>query len=294
MSTSSWLPVAQHTPAPPVQLPFAANLFRDLPDPKYRAAAGTNWSMLKEMDKSGQAYRYLQTHEREDTRAMGFGRAFHLRMLEEEKYRDRTVVFEGKSRRGKAWEAFVEEHPDVPIVLESEREQLEEMASSLEQHEDAWQLTRTIPGLNEHAAFWVEDGREMKAKIDRLGWAPEAVYDPLAPLWVIDLKTTALPLKDVDRTIERFNYFPQLEHYSIGVEMLTGRPTVAVLIFIEKQAPFDVAALYTPPDVRRKARAYRASLLKKLTDCQQRGTWPGTYPKLAEAPLPRWSRLNKF
>ncbi|MBC8295900.1 MAG: PD-(D/E)XK nuclease-like domain-containing protein, partial [Pelagibacterales bacterium] len=63
-------------------------------------------SMLGMLNKSPQhLQRYFDGH-REESPALNFGSAFHTMILEPHRMDDEVVVFEGKTRRGKAWDKF--------------------------------------------------------------------------------------------------------------------------------------------------------------------------------------------
>ncbi|MCH9838294.1 hypothetical protein K0U83_21705, partial [bacterium] len=79
---------------------------RDYAD--YAGKTGVNWTRLKLARTS--ALHYRDTPPRKDTGSLGMLRAVHALVLEPENFDRDFAVYEGKVRRGKAWDAFVLEH----------------------------------------------------------------------------------------------------------------------------------------------------------------------------------------
>jgi hypothetical protein len=266
--------------------------FLDMPDGDYRSAEGVNWSSLKIVGDSPRLYDHNKRHPRSDTPAFAFGRAFHAALLQPEVYGTGWKVYDGQ-RRGKAWEQYQRLYgDDYEIITASEAEEIECMVRTVRAHEEAAMIL-DLPGVNERAAFWTESGRKMKAKIDRLCWSPGADEDPNAPLFVVDAKTT----RDLDpdsfaRACDNYGYVGQMEHYSRGAEILTGRQCVPILLAVEKQAPYDVGLFRVTTEARRMGAIYRRKLLDRLGACEDAGSWPGRVPTMIDLPIPRWSRLR--
>ena len=268
--------------------------FLDLPDKKYRAAEGLNWSRLKIMGDSPLLFNYSETHPRADTGAFALGRAVHAAVLQPHLYGVGWKVCNA-GRDTKAFANFARIYADdYEIITEAEAELVEQMTAAVYRHEEAAMLL-ALPGINERSAFWQESGRLLKAKIDSLRWQPGAETDPTAPLFTTDLKTTRdLEPEAFARAADNYGYVGQMEHYSTGSEALTGRPVVPIILAVEKEAPFDVGLFCIQPEVRAMGRRLRQSYLDKLARCEAQGRWPGRVPSMVNLGVPRWSKMRAF
>jgi len=266
--------------------------FLDIPDPEYRKAPGLNWSRLKVVGDSPRLYEYQSTNPRADTGAFVFGRAFHAALLQPEVYGTGWKVYTGATRRGKAWESFQRLYgDDYEIITEAEAAEIESMVRAVHAHGDASMLMG-LEGVNERAIFWEEDGRAMKAKVDRTCWASE---DPHAPIFVVDAKTTReIDPESFGRSADKFGYVGQMEHYARGVEILTGRPTIAILLAVEKTAPYDVGVFRISGEARRLGAVQRQTYLDRLDRCTSSGEWPGQVPTMIDLPIARWAKIRRF
>ena len=89
-------------------------------------------SMLGKLNKSCQNLFLNHAGFGKDTSALAFGRAFHLKILEPEKCNSEVKVYQGKSRRGKAWEEFVLENFGKTIITLEEENVIKQMIASLD------------------------------------------------------------------------------------------------------------------------------------------------------------------
>lgn len=260
--------------------------FLDITDAKYRAADGLNWSRLKLIGDSPYLYDYRRTHPRPDTASMMLGRAVHAAVLQPDVYAADWKVYDG-ARRGKGWTQFSRIYQDdYEIITVAEAETVDRIVARVNAHEEAAHLL-ALEGLNERAIFWEERGRRMKAKIDRTCYAPDG------PLFVVDLKTTRDITPDsFGRAADNFGYIGQMEHYATGVEHITGRTVIPLLLVVENAEPFDVGVFHIPVNHREMGARLRTTYLDTLERCEREDTWPGRIPKMIDLPIPRWSKLR--
>ena len=91
----------------------------------YAGAGGINASAIKQGRTGMKHMRLAMTGGvKDDTPAMRMGRLIHAAVLEPDVFNQNAVVFEGKTRRGKAWDEFKAEHAEGWIVTYDERDQL--------------------------------------------------------------------------------------------------------------------------------------------------------------------------
>jgi len=252
------------------------------PDPDYRARPALSWSRLKILDTSPLLYRWRLAHPRPDTPALAFGRAVHLAVLQPDLYGDEVVAYTGKTRRGKAWDAFSEEHAGRQIITQTEEATIAAIVAAVESHPDAGPM---VAGLDyaERSIAWTEDGRDMRARCDLIRFADGRVL-------LVDLKTA----RDIDprafgRSAVQYGYHGQMAHYAAGLEALLGVPVDCAIIAVEKDAPHDVAVYHLDDLAMYAGQAMRRRLLDTLAACEAADKWPGKAPDPMPLQLPEWA-----
>src|SRR5690606_13676340 len=111
-------------PAPPV-----ARLIPRTEFEAYRVIDAVNWSTLKVMAKSPRHYRHALAHPRPPSPAMLLGTAAHLATLEADRWDDEVRIFDGASRRRKAWEVFQAANPGRLLLNPAEADKAQAMAA---------------------------------------------------------------------------------------------------------------------------------------------------------------------
>src|SRR5262245_45395032 len=86
----------------------------------YDAIDAIRFSMLKHIDVSPLKYKHVLDNGIDDTTLFGVGRAIHAGILQPECLSLDFAVFEGKTRRGKAWDKFEAENADRTILKRDE------------------------------------------------------------------------------------------------------------------------------------------------------------------------------
>jgi len=249
----------------------------------YRERPAVNWSRLKVIGTSPLLYRYRLDHPRPDTPALHIGRAIHAAVLEPDDFDSMYAVYEGKVRRGKAWDAFCEANADREILRAADLEMVESVRDAVFGNHAAWPMLCNPAAQTETSLYWEEDGRAMKARADLL-------IDNGDDVLVVDLKTT----RDVDpdafgRDAARYGYHGQLAHYCAGAQAVYGKPARAAILAVEKDAPHDVGLFYLDDLALEAGRAMRADLLARLAECERTGNWPGKVPQPMPLQLPAWA-----
>lgn len=94
----------------------------------------------------------LQTVERKTTEAMTLGSAFHKLVLEPRSFKKEFAVYEGKQRRGKAFEEFQMEHYGKEFLLPHHWDEIRKMRDAVMLNKEANQLLSG--GEAEQSVFW--------------------------------------------------------------------------------------------------------------------------------------------
>ena len=86
-------------------------------------------SMLSKLNKGPEHLQHYLNGGVEESSALNFGKAFHLYILEKDKFDAEVAVFKGKTRRGKEWDAFNEANVGKIIISSKEDFKIREMKS---------------------------------------------------------------------------------------------------------------------------------------------------------------------
>jgi hypothetical protein len=176
---------------------------------EYDALPGINWSALKCGLGKTRAHIDAAKHGRKDSTALRFGRAFHCRCLQVEKWGE--------------WETVSTKTTTNPnAVTEAERDSIDAMCSSINQ------MRLPVPSMVECAMTWEYGGVHCKAMIDGM-W--ERMLG--------DLKSTKDASPQVfGSEIIKYKYHGQLAWYMEGLQRNGIEVHGAQIIAVEKTDPY--------------------------------------------------------
>jgi exodeoxyribonuclease VIII len=251
------------------------------PREAYFDAPGVNWSTLKHLRDSPQAYQYALHNPPADRAAFAIGRAVHTLVFEPELFGQEYAIWTEGDRRGKAWAEFKAEHEGLTILKAAEADECAAMATAVRQNP----LVQPYldGGVCEQPVFWTdaETGIACKAK-------PDWVMPDTRVL--LDLKTArGIEARRFGNEAARMGYHLQLAHYANGIEAAYGwKPQRQLIVAVEKAAPYDVAVFEVGPDDAWLAASDVRELLHQLKECTDAGRWPGRYTQVQALQLPAW------
>lgn len=244
---------------------------------EYDQIERVNYSALKMIAKSPAHYAHGLTQRYSDTDAKKFGRAFHIAVLEPERFRSAVAVWDGGTRRGKEWDAFRAKHAQREILTESEYERCLALQKAV--RGDAIASRYVSRGRAEVTMEWAINGVPCKGRID---------FD--SPEAIVDLKSTRDASPDgFGKESWRYRYHTQGAWYGDGYEASGGPRKPYVLIAAEHEPPY-IVQVYRMPDIaldlgREEYRLW----LDKLAYCREQNHWPGYVEGEQELTLPRWA-----
>jgi exodeoxyribonuclease VIII len=248
---------------------------------EYRTHSGVNWSTLKRMTESPLAYRSAIDTPQADSPAFMLGRAVHCLTLEPAEFEARFSVYEG-TRRGKEWEKFSEENSARDILTGTEYSFARAISTAVLSNRVArGYIERSII---ERPLFWTDKDTSIECKA-----RPDMVIPDAGVL--ADLKTTrSIDPRRIGAECARYLYPHQLAHYAQGCRLSSEgwEPSRAILIFVEKTAPYDVGVFEVPQLALDVARDEVAALLSRLAECRASGRWPGRYETEQTLELPTY------
>lgn len=168
-----------------------------------------------------------------------------------------TVVWPGKVRRGKAWDAFQANHTNALIASVREHNDAQPIVAAIRSNADACAL---LAGATEVEVEWRVGERACAGRID-----------VVANGRIAELKTTRCAHPDVFmRQARHLNYHAQLAWYADGLGVSTAH-----IVAVESIAPYAVSVFkLTERTLEEGRRTYR-SWFEKLMVCERTNEWPG-------------------
>ena len=248
---------------------------------RYHAAEGCSKTMLDFLANQTPAHlaAYLYGLTKEETPAMRFGTIVHRALLEPDTYRAGFHVKpEGmrfSTKAGMEWEA---EHKDLPIITQTESDQIDAMVSSVHCHPFA---KRLLAGCTPEQSIFVEDphGTLRKSRLDAL------TRGNVVP----DIKTTeSAALDQFERNVARYRYHVQAAFYLDNCKLAGIDKELFFFIVVEKTAPYLVRCLQLNSDVIEYGRNLYQRDIQIYRNCLESGQWPGWGDYYDEVALPPW------
>lgn len=154
---------------------------------EYRKMDGVSRSELNTiLQKTPMHFQYEQTHPKEDTPALLFGRATHKMILEPETFADEFVEgikVDRRTKEGKAaWEEFVSRVGDRDVIAPEDMEILREMKKAIDADPIA---SMFLKGEHEQSFFWTDATTGEKCKV-----RPDCITEVDGKTYLVDYKTT--------------------------------------------------------------------------------------------------------
>lgn len=260
-----------------------------LPRDEYDRLGRVNFSTLKWMGKSPAHYLYrLTTPDEKDTAARQRGRVVSMAVYEPARFRENCVVYDGKTRRGKEWDAFLDRHPDHEILTESAYETA--IAISKAVRASAQAAPYVSGGKGEQTVLWTHEVPATETlpgyKIDCKGRL-DFVANCGA---IVDLKNT----RDASRTgfgrqVVNYDALAQAAMYVDGFLAATGRELPYVLVAVEAAPPHVPQVYRVHPEQLEIGRERYRGWLDRLHVCLEENDFPGYEREPVDLVLPRWA-----
>lgn len=226
------------------------------------------FSNLKHMARSPAHYQEALRYVPE-TSSMRLGSLVHSLVLTNAAPR----VFAG-IRRGKAWDAFRQEHANEEIYTQSEYDSAKPIADAVRASPLARQF---LVGEHELALNWRTLGRACRGTMDAFG-----------PERVVELKTTkdARP-EHFSRDARWRGYHAQLAWYLDGlVASGYGTASKAYIIAVESSPPYPVTVLQLTDRAISEGRRLCRLWLEQLLACEASNIWPAYCESIVEFDVP--------
>jgi hypothetical protein len=252
----------------------SAALAAELAKPIDPRTLPVRFSRLKQMARSPLHYWHAcQTGDVDggESLALRLGSGTHALLFGQE---SRVVVYPGQ-RRGKAWDAFEEEHAGKIILTATEAKTAHGIVDAVRGHDLArallWPEPADTDGVwYEHRIDWQRDGRMCRS-------TPDVYYADVIDrtVTIVDLKTTRDASPDwFCREAIRRAYHAQLVFYA---EALGEDPHHCDLriVAVESKPPHAVVVWQLTPGAIEHGQMLIGQWWEQLRQCEDAGTWPG-------------------
>ena len=239
----------------------------------YRAIDAVNWSTLRNIDVSGLRYKHFKEFPLADTPRLMLGRAVHTAVLEPDEFPTRYVVFNGATRRGKAWDEFKVANADKSILKADEYRTCLAVRDAVYANANAAAL---LTGTSEVTVEWTDEATGIKCK---------GRVDHVLTSSFSDVKTTgSVDAHAFTGLSAKMLYHAQVAFYARGLKCAENPSVIAV----EITPPHDVAVFQFTDDAMLAGDQKVTELLAKLATCLERDEWPGRYSDVQELGVPDW------
>lgn len=189
------------------------------------------------------------------------------------------------SRRGKAYQQFLDDNPGKLLLTTTQVQQIAWMLESLRDHEMAARLFMDAPGEVEFAIRWEceKTGLKRRAKLDKL----------LGNL-ILDLKTTkSADPKSFASSVLDYGYHRQACFYQDAVAALYGEKLPVVFVCVERTPPYEVATYDLTPEFEDFGRWSLDRLLARFAECKASGVWERPeHGQILSLSPPQWAKFE--
>ena len=208
---------------------------------------------------------YLESFQdgRSSTMSMRIGSGTHGLLLGKE-----VVLYPGKVRNGKVWDAFEKEHAERGAVILNAKElaKATAMNAAVRAHETANRVLFCEGTVHERTILWEQMGRKCRT-------TPDAA----SIRHLVEVKTTkcADPARFV-RDAMFAGYHAQLANQADALEYQNGiRPKDVYVVAIENTAPYVVEVFRLTPNALEQGARLNRLWLERALSCEAAGTYPG-------------------
>lgn len=238
----------------------------------YNDLPGVRRSDLWLMNKTPAFFKYQTEHRPEPTKALLFGIAAHMAVLEPERFEAEYVTAPAVDRRTKAgkeeYAAFLEENAGKTVISREDMDTIRDMVEAIRANKTASDL---LTGSHEVAVTWPDPdtGVGCKAKFD-------CITEHDGKPYVVDYKTTE-SCEDgaFERAARKYGYKFQAGMYSEGFFQSYLTECGFAFVAQEKTAPYLVRVYFCDPEFVKEGYDQFRTLLGMYYECNQRDEWPG-------------------
>lgn len=218
-------------------------------------------SALKHFARSPAHGRHAMIQEGDDSLARRIGTGTHALTFGTPE----VIVYPGKVRRGKEWDAFVAEHAGKCILNNREYNQARSVADAIRRNAIAERLLFSKGAIREERIDWEWMGRKCRSTPDVRNFRT-----------LVELKSCRTASPDwFMRDAERMAYHAQLAFYRRAIEATTNvRPTQIYIVAVEQTAPYAVTVFQLTERALEQGEKLVRLWFEQLLACEAAQNWP--------------------
>lgn len=243
-----------------------------------------HFSQIKRLALSGKQYIHACNTENEPTPAMLLGTAVHCMVLGPRPGGKRVVAYTGKTRSGKAWEAFAAENVDAEILTAGEWTKAQAIAEAVKA--DPVAQSRLAGARFEVPLEWEEEGG---IRCSTSG------IDIVRAKSIGDLKTTSTTYPEAwQRQAFKMLYPQQMAWYRRGARAHGLDVSEGLFILgVETKPPYEVVDLELTEGMIDFADRTVSLWLEKLRVYRESNQWPGYAQSPVPFDVPSWMQSDE-
>jgi len=226
-------------------------------------------STLKEILRSPEHCRHYLEHGRSPTDAMRMGSAYHLRVLEPQRYKREVVTAPDVDRRRREYKEFALANAHKTILSRTESDTVEQMARVTFEHPT---VKEVITGAwLESTLIWQDPETGLWIKI-----RPDCLNASVDVGVCLDLKKTTDASKfSFGRDALKYGYDVQAATYLYVLSNVFNRDFDFAFFACEEDAPHGRALYGAPEKMLQRGRRRMREALNLFARCQRQNDWPG-------------------
>lgn len=272
-------------------------LHDDIAENDYFASPGISKHGLDLINQSGAHYKEKKI---EETKALIYGGAFHMMVLEPDKFDSRYVVndmFDSfRSNDAKAWRQ-AENDAGRRVISIKEHNHMIAMHKTIRDHEYASILLDSESGKAEASAYWIDKDKSIWNGLDptyRLcRCRPDFINE--AHSVVIDLKTTICAGYSLfGKQCANFRYHVQASFYLDGLRNIGVKVKKFIFVAIEKEPPYSIGIYYLDVRAMQLGRQIYQQDMLKYHDFMDKEEWPSYEPHVRTLELPKYAEYVDY
>lgn len=243
-------------------------------DKTYNELDAIRRSDLWKIKQSPLHFKYFMDNEEEDAKALEFGIAMHMALLEWEQFELEYSIlpkFDKRTKQGKSdYENFLIRNEGKRFLTLEEKEQIIAMRSAVMSHPVAKELiTNSVTREEAFLTTDSETGEKVKVKADIITKYNGHDY-------IVDYKTTQ-SCKDraFESSVKKYGYKFQAGFYTDVIEQCNLQRYRFAFIGQEKTAPYAVRVYWCDDDFVRAGKVEYHNLLRLYHHCKETDTWNG-------------------
>lgn len=242
----------------------------------YEDAEGVRRSDLWVINKTPMHFLYHMNHKDEkDSKALAFGIAAHMAILDAKQYIDSYLVMpnniDRRTKEGKRRYTNIMDHAadtGKTIMSEDDFDIINEMRHAIMRDPLAYSL---LQGEHEQEFYWVDDmtGEKCKCKVD-------CVTDYQGKPYIVDYKTTdSCEDGAFERSAQKYGYQFQAGMYCEGLFQSTFTEHGFAFVAQEKKPPYAVRVYICDPEWIKRGYDKFRELIGIYHYCKESGNWYG-------------------